>query len=70
MQDVTLFNNVLFTAEATFHKNELVRHNFRYYASKNSHLFREVDNQHIWSINVWGGIIEEHIRDHITLMVR
>lgn len=62
MQDVTFFSNVLFTDEATFHKNGFVnRHNFHYYASENPHLFRQVDHQHRWSINVWGGIIGEHV---------
>ena len=48
MQDVTFFNNVLFTDEATFHKNGFVnRHIFHYDASENPHFFTKVDNQHI-----------------------
>lgn len=61
-EDATFFNNVLFTDEATFHKNGFVnRHNFHYYATENPHFFRQRDNQHRWSINVWGGIIGEHV---------
>lgn len=61
-EEANFFNEVLFTDEATFHRNGFVnRHNFHYYASENPHFFRQVDNQHRWSLNVWGGIIGEHV---------
>lgn len=48
----------MFSDEATFHKNGFVnRHNFHYYSDHNPRIFRQIDKQHRWSINVWGGII-------------
>ncbi|MVN23873.1 DUF4817 domain-containing protein, partial [Staphylococcus aureus] len=56
------FNNILWSDESTFHKNGFVnRHNYHYYATENPHLLRQVDYQHRWSINVWGGIIGEYV---------
>lgn len=52
------FNLVLFTDEATFHSNGRAnRKNFHYYADTNPHFVRPVDQQHRWSINVWGGTV-------------
>lgn len=52
------FDFVLFSDEATFHKNGYVnRHNFHYYADVNPHFIRPLDHQHRWSLNVWGGIL-------------
>ncbi|KAJ8914004.1 hypothetical protein NQ315_012027, partial [Exocentrus adspersus] len=46
------FNSVLFSDEATFHKNGFVnRHNFHYYSDHNPRIFRQIDRQHRWSIN-------------------
>ncbi|KAJ8911973.1 hypothetical protein NQ315_003251 [Exocentrus adspersus] len=46
----------LFSDEATFHKNGFVNcHNFHYYSDHNPRIFRQIDRQHRWSINVWGG---------------
>lgn len=51
-------SSVLFSDEAGFKSNGLVnRHNMHYYATENPHWMREVDNQHVWSLNVWGGIL-------------
>jgi len=56
------FMNVLFSDEATFHNNGCVnKHNFHYYATENPRIIREMDYQHRWSINVWGGIVGEHV---------
>lgn len=55
------FDFVLFGDEATFHKNgTLNRHNFHYYATTNPHLIRP-HSQTRWSINVWGGIVGNHV---------
>lgn len=55
-------NTVMFSDEATFHNNGSVnRYNFHYYADENPHFLRTVNNQHRWSINVWGGIIDNFI---------
>lgn len=56
------FNNVLFTDEATFHSNGIVnRRNFHYYSDENPHVTRQIDHQHRWSINVWGGILGDRM---------
>lgn len=58
----TFFTNVLFSDEATFHKNGYVnRHNFHYYSDINPHFIRPIDHQHRWSLNVWVGIIDNRI---------
>lgn len=57
-EDPMFFSYVLFSDEATFHKNGCVnRHNFHYYSVENPRLMRQIDHQHRWSLNVWGGII-------------
>lgn len=61
-QDASYFKRVLWSDEATFKSNGQVnRHNCHYYASVNPHWVREVDNQHVWSINVWCGIVGNHV---------
>lgn len=61
-ENPTFFTNVLFSDEATFHNTGCVnRHNFHYYSIENPRIMRQLDNQHRWSINVWGGIIGEHV---------
>jgi hypothetical protein len=37
------------------------RHNIHYCSIDNPHWVRHVDYQVRWSINVWGGIIREHV---------
>jgi Helix-turn-helix domain (DUF4817) len=57
-QEYNFFDYVLFSDEATFHKNGYVnRHNFHYYDTVNPHFIRPVDHQHRWSLNVWAGIV-------------
>lgn len=61
-QERLFFEYVLFTDEATFHKNGHVnRHNFHYYATENPSFTRTVHSQHRWSLNVWGGLIGNYI---------
>lgn len=49
---------VLWSDEATFKSNGNVNlHNMHYWAENNPHWMREVDNQHVWSLNVWCGIL-------------
>lgn len=56
------FDFVMFSDEATFHKNGTVnRHNFHYYATENPNFLRAVDKQHKWSLNVWGAILGTHV---------
>ena len=60
--DPMFFNYVLFSDEATFHNSGSVnRHNFHYYSTENPRIIRQIDNQHQWSLNVWGGIIGDVI---------
>lgn len=54
--------NVLFSDEATFHNTGCVnRHNFHYYSVENPRIIRQIDRQQRWSVNVWGGIVGEHM---------
>lgn len=53
MQNYTFFDHDLFSDENTFHRNGFVnRHNFHYYSDHNPRIFRQIDHQHRWSINV------------------
>ena len=61
-EDIQFFNLVMFTDEATFlNDGHVNRHNLHFYADVNPHFRRTVDRQHRWSVNVWGGIIGDHI---------
>lgn len=56
------FGKVLFSDEATFHKNGFVnRHNCHYYDTNNPHQYRTANSQYRWSLNVWAGIMGTHI---------
>jgi len=55
-------NNIVFTDEAAFQLNGNVNHqNFRYWSSENSHWMRDNKSQYPKKVNVWGGIIENHL---------
>jgi len=55
-------NNILFTDEATFDNLGVVnKHNMHYYATENPHWVRHINFQNQWKLNVWGGIINNHI---------
>lgn len=61
-EDESFFKTVMFSDEATFHRNGFVnRHNYHYYADENPHYFRTTDQQHRWSLNVWAGILGNHV---------
>lgn len=56
------FKFVLFTDESTFHRNGFVnRHNFHFYDTQNPHKVIVNNFQHNWSLNVWGGIINDFV---------
>jgi len=56
------FYNVMFSDEATFKNNgELNRHNCHYWSDVNPHWYRQIDNQHRWSVNVWCGIVNGYL---------
>ena len=56
-QNPDFFSNVCFSDEATFMSNgSLNRHNCHYWSPENPHWYREVLNQHRWSLYVWVGI--------------
>lgn len=56
------FNFVLFTDESTFHNDGFMNsHNYHHYSDINPHLTREVDRQHRWSLNTWGGILGQYV---------
>lgn len=55
-------NNILFTDEATFKSDGKVNiNNCHYYDKKNPHFSRQLDHQHRWSLNVWGGIVGRQV---------
>jgi hypothetical protein len=58
-----VYSHILFSNEATFGSDSIVnRHNMHYWSIDNPHWVRHVvDHQVRWSINVWGGIIGEHV---------
>lgn len=56
------FGNLLFTDEAVFHKDGRVNtRNTHYYDTVNPHVTRTMDRQHRWSVNVWAGIVGDHL---------
>lgn len=56
------FDRVLFSDECTFHNNgSFNRHNFHYYSDSNPYQIRIINNQHRWSVNVWGGIMGSYV---------
>lgn len=56
------FRRVLFTDEATFvNTSGMNKHNYRYWAAENPHWLREIPCQHQWKLNVWCGIVGNHI---------
>lgn len=62
IEDPQLLFNICFSDECTFYLNGAVnRHNCRYWNDSNPHLFREVHTQYPQKINVWSGILGNHI---------
>jgi hypothetical protein len=56
------FKNVLFTDESSFKSNGHVnRHNMHYWSPVNPHWMLEQKIQNRWSLNVWGGIINNRL---------
>ncbi|XP_076392768.1 uncharacterized protein LOC105662516 [Megachile rotundata] len=56
------FNEVMFTDEATFTKNGSVNsRNMHYWSTENPHWFRQMDNQHRGSVNVWMGVLGDKL---------
>lgn len=61
-RDPSFFYYVMFSDESTFKSNgDVNRHNCHYYSQNNPRWVRYVDNQHLWKINVWCGILNGHI---------
>jgi len=56
------FQNVLFTDESTFRKDGIInRYNRRYYRQENPHWLGEKQYQGGWSVNVWGGLLDDQV---------
>lgn len=54
--------NVCFSDECTFFLNGNVnKHNCRFWSDENPHLFREQHSQHPQKLNVWMGILGDHL---------
>jgi hypothetical protein len=61
-EDRMFFKNVLFTDESSFKSNGHVnRHNMHYWSPVNPHWMLEQKIQNRWSLNVWGGIINNRL---------
>ena len=60
--DTPDLSRILFTDEATFtnHGNVNLR-NMHYWSVTNPHWLRQVERQRPWSVNVWCGIVGEHL---------
>lgn len=55
-------SQILFSDETTFKNNGVFnKHNMHYYATKNRHWTRNINQQNRWFINVWGGILGDKI---------
>jgi len=61
--DVEVFiRHILFSDESTFSSDGSVnRHNCHYWSAENPHWMRENDHQGRWCINVWLGIVGDHV---------
>lgn len=61
-QPAGFHQRILWTDECTFKSDGSVNTwNCRYWAPQNPHWLRTIDNQHIWKVNVWCGIIDNKI---------
>jgi len=61
-KNVDFYRKILWTDESTFKSNgEINIHNAHYWSVENPHWMRQVDNQHIWSVNTWCGLIGQQI---------
>lgn len=53
---------ILCSDEATFKSDGQVnRHNMHYYATENPHWVRQINYQRQWSLNVWGGVLNNKV---------
>lgn len=60
--NLNLLYNICFSDECTFMLNgEVSTHNCRYLSDTNSHWFWETHRQHPQKLNVWAGILGDHI---------
>lgn len=60
--NVNLLYNICFSDECMFFLNgEVNRHNCRYWSDTNPHWFRETHTQYPEKLNVWAGILGDHI---------
>jgi len=61
-EDPQFLTNILWTDEAKFHNNGNVNHhNNHYWNHSNPHWINETNKQVRWGVNVWCGIIDEHL---------
>ena len=55
-------SHILFSDESRFHNNGSVnRHNMHYWSAENPHWVRQAAFQVRWGVNVWCGILGEHL---------
>lgn len=55
-------STILFSDEASFtNRGQVNRHNLHYWAEENPHWIRQVDHQRPWSVNVWCGVVGDHL---------
>jgi len=60
--DADFFKYVLFSDESTFkNTGELNTHNCHYWSDVNPYWYRQVDNQHRWSVIVWCRVVNGYL---------
>lgn len=53
--------HIMFSDECIFHIGIINRHNMHYWATENPHWMQQAHRQVRWSVNVWAGILGNHI---------
>jgi len=65
-QDANFLTNLLWTDKSLFtREGTFNQHNFHYYAEENPFVTRPRSYQHRWKVNVWGGIVGDHVMIHL-----
>jgi len=61
-EDPGFLSRVLWSDEATFHRDGTVnRHNMHYWSQENPHWLRQDHHQIRWKVNVWAGILGDTV---------
>jgi len=70
-EDSEFLTSILFTDEAIFTKDGIFnQHNSHIWAKENPHAIRQRTSQHKFSINIWCGIVGDHLLGPYVLPAR